>query len=45
MQIFQQQKLDFSSAKSVFTSGIYKMVSLSEEDEMQVLKAFFSLLT
>jgi hypothetical protein len=47
MQIFQSQKLDFASTKSIFTARIYKMALSDQEDSSvcpQILKAFFSLM-
>lgn len=41
LNIFSKSKLDFSSTKSVFTNGIYR---LAKKDCVPVLKGFFSLL-
>ena len=39
LNIFSKSKLDFSSTKSVFTNGIYR---LAKKDCVPVLKGFFS---
>ena len=41
LKMFSKSKMDFSTTKSVFTNGIYK---LAKKDSVPVLKGFFSLL-
>ena len=43
MQIYQKSKLDFSTAKTAFTTGIFGLSDNSDTD-CQVLRAFYSLL-
>jgi hypothetical protein len=47
MGTFSKSKLDFASSKSVFTQGIYRLVTetnQNSEEALAVLKAFYSLL-
>jgi len=43
LKIYQNSKLDFETAKSAFTTGVFTL-SDENDSECQVLKAFYSLL-